>query len=109
MCRRADVGLGNVRIPDSSRRYHRADTLALEYAIARINPNRAAHRSRTVTEWCAGALDMASEPLLNYYYYGCAGNGVNVQQTLAIIRAAVRMNIATSTWQRRPADSESAS
>jgi hypothetical protein len=31
------------------------------------------------------------------YYYGCARNGVNVQQTLAILRAAVRMNIATST------------
>jgi hypothetical protein len=58
------VGLGDIRIPDSCGRYHRADTFLLEYAIARINPNRAAHRSRTVTEWCEGALDMADEPLL---------------------------------------------
>ena len=64
MCRRTDVGLGNVRIPGSRRRYHRADTLLLEYAIGRINPNRAAHRSRAVTEWSAGALEVASEPLL---------------------------------------------
>jgi hypothetical protein len=64
MCGGADVGLGDIRISDSCSRYHRADTFLLEYAIARINPNRAAHRSRTATEWCEGAVGVASEPLL---------------------------------------------
>ena len=45
MCRRLDVGLGNVRVPDSCRRYHRADSLAVEYAIARIHAGRAAKSS----------------------------------------------------------------
>ncbi len=45
MCRRPDVGLGNVRVPDSSRRYHSADSLAVEFAIARIHAGRAAKSS----------------------------------------------------------------
>jgi len=36
------VGLGNIRIPDSSRGYHRSDTLALEHPIAGANPSSAA-------------------------------------------------------------------
>lgn len=35
MCRCTDVGLGNVRVSDSSSDYHHGDTLALEHARAR--------------------------------------------------------------------------
>jgi hypothetical protein len=50
MCRRPDVGLGNVRIPDSCRRYYLADTLALAHAIAKTNASHAAQSSGPVAE-----------------------------------------------------------
>src|SRR6266403_3353462 len=66
MCRRPNVGLGNVRIPDSSRRYHSADALALGHAIAKANPSCAARNGRPVAERCrgGGALNMATKPIL---------------------------------------------
>src|SRR5437879_768143 len=64
MCRRPDVGLGNVRIPDSCGRHHRADTVAVEPAIAKTNANRAARSSRTVTKWGGGALKVATKSIL---------------------------------------------
>src|SRR5437879_2780439 len=64
MCRRPDVGLGNVRIPDSCGRHHRADTVAVEPAIAKTNANRAARSSRTVTKWGGGALKVETKFIL---------------------------------------------
>src|SRR5207302_11216813 len=64
MCRRPDVGLGNVRIPDSCRRYHCADTLTLERAIARTNRSHSGQSSGPVAEWCGGTLKVATEPIL---------------------------------------------
>src|SRR6202795_4722855 len=64
MRRRADVGLGNVRISDSSGLYHRADALSLE--LAGGNPNCAVHRGRTLAERCrgGGALNVGAKPIL---------------------------------------------
>src|SRR6202166_2331070 len=64
MRRRADVGLGNVRISDSSGLYHRADALSLE--LAGGNPNCVVHRGRTLAERCrgGGALNVAAKPIL---------------------------------------------
>jgi len=53
MCRRPDVGLGNIRVPDSCRRYHRADTLALEpscHAGGRGSPRFVAPRLSDVED-----------------------------------------------------------
>ena len=58
MCRRTNVGLGNVRIPDSRRGYHRADTLSLAPAIGKINASRAKKSRRRVTEWGRSALSV---------------------------------------------------
>ncbi len=68
MCRRPDVGLCNVRIPDSRRRNHRADSLALEHAIAKTDASHPGLSGRPVAEWCrgGGALNVATEPILNY-------------------------------------------
>src|ERR1700740_2851129 len=64
MRRRADVGLGNVRISDSSGRYHRADALSLE--LAGGNPSCVAHSGRTLAERCRGGgpLNGAAKPTL---------------------------------------------
>src|SRR6202051_2352732 len=64
MRRRADVGLGNVRISDSSGLYHRADALSLE--LAGGNPNCVVHRGRTLAERCrgGGALNVGAKPIL---------------------------------------------
>src|ERR1700684_343333 len=64
MRRRADVGLGNVRISDSSGLYHRADALSLE--LAGGNPSCVVHRGRTLAERCrgGGALDVGAKPIL---------------------------------------------
>ena len=64
MCRRPDVGLGNVRIPGSCCRYHGADSLALEHTIAKIDASGAAKSSGRIAEWCRGALNMATERIL---------------------------------------------
>ena len=40
MCGRSDVGLGDVRISDSSRRHHHAIALALESMLAQSNACR---------------------------------------------------------------------
>src|SRR5271167_3078463 len=63
MRRRADVGLGNVRISDSSGRYYRADALSVELAVR--NPSCVAHRGRTLAERCrgGGALNVAAKSI----------------------------------------------
>jgi protoheme IX farnesyltransferase len=58
------VGLGDVCVSDSRSGYDRADTVALEYAQAKINANRAEQCSRTVAEWGGGALNVATKPIL---------------------------------------------
>src|SRR5258708_31992313 len=50
MCRRADVGLGDVRIRDSCRCDHPADSLPSRHTIAGINPSSADKSSRRVSE-----------------------------------------------------------
>src|SRR6267154_5644720 len=64
MRRRTDVGLGNVRISDSSGLYHRADALSLE--LAGGNPSCVVHRGRALAERCrgGGAVNVAAKPIL---------------------------------------------
>src|ERR1700722_6237932 len=64
MCGRPDVGLGNVSVLDSCRRYHRADSFPLEHAIASSRTSRTAKNSARVAEWCGGALDVETEAIL---------------------------------------------
>lgn len=68
MCRRPHVGLGDLRIPDSCRRYHPADALAFEQAIAKTHASRAGQSGRSVAEWSrsGGALNVATKPILNH-------------------------------------------
>lgn len=63
---RADVGLGDVCIPDSSRGYHRSDTVALEYAIAGANRRCAAQAGTPVAERHrgGGGLNVTTKPIL---------------------------------------------
>src|SRR5208283_177833 len=60
----SDVGVGDVRIPDSCCRHHHAGTLAVEPAIARSTTSRATWSSGSVPEECGGALNMATESIL---------------------------------------------
>jgi UbiA prenyltransferase family len=64
MRRRADVGLGNVRISEDENRYHGADALSLE--LAGGNPSCVAQRGRTLAERSrgGGALNVAAKPIL---------------------------------------------
>ena len=43
--------------------------LPLEYTNAKDHPKRDGRRSRTVREWDGGALDLATEPILDYYCF----------------------------------------
>jgi hypothetical protein len=66
MRRRPDVGVGNVRIPDSSGSYHRADALAVENAISKVNPSCGARSDRLVAERCRarGVLNRMARSIL---------------------------------------------
>ena len=66
MRRRPDVGLGNVRILDSSGSYHRADALALENAVSKVNPSCGARSDRLVAEQyrARGALNGMAKSII---------------------------------------------
>src|SRR5438270_3879992 len=65
---RPDVGVGNIRVPDSSRGYHRSDTLALEHEITGANPSCAAECGGPVAQRRrgGGALNVTTKPIINY-------------------------------------------
>ena len=63
---RLDVGVGNVRIRDSSSRDHGTDSLALRHAMEKSNASCVARSGKAVAERCRGgdALNVATEPIL---------------------------------------------
>jgi len=63
MCWRADVGLGDIRHTDSAVAIT-VQILSSSNTQSQGSSETAAHRSGTVKEWCEGAVDVASEPLL---------------------------------------------
>jgi heme o synthase len=63
---RLDVGVGNIRIRDSSGRDHTTDAVALRRAVEKSDASCVAQSSRAVAERCrgGGALNLATKPIL---------------------------------------------
>jgi hypothetical protein len=66
VCGRPNVGMGNVRVSDSSSPHHDADTLARACGLAQTRAIRVVYTRGTVAErrTSRGALDVATESLL---------------------------------------------
>ncbi len=106
---RPDVGLGNIRISDSSRGYHRSDALTFEYAIAEANPSCGASIGRAVAERHKGegTLSVATKPFFIITAspaagkrYGCAsavGSPVAISDYWALTKPEVNLLIAMAT------------
>src|ERR1700757_4209281 len=106
---RPDVGLGHIRISDSSRGYHRSDALTFEYAIAGANPSCGASIGRAVAERRrgGGTLNVATKPIFiiaappaaeeRYRSASAVGRPVAISDYWTLTKPEVNLLIAMAT------------